>query len=505
MSTLGLDIGTSGCKAVVFDADGRQIAEAFREYSTLMPQEGWAELESRRVMDSCVSVIAATAGACARTDPVRAIGISSQGEAFTPVSPGGEIMGNAMVSFDTRAAGLASAWSATFGRERLYELTGHTPHPMFTLFKLLWLRENRPDIWKTAGRFLCFEDLMHLGLGLEPAISHPLAGRTMLFNVCTHAWDPAILSAAGLAPDRLARTLPAGAVVGAVPAARAGELGLGRDVVVVAGGHDQPCGALGAGVLSPGKAMYGMGTVECICPAFETPVFSESLFRSNLCTYDYTIPGMYTTVAFCLTGGNLLRWFRDEWAAEEVRQARETGGNAYERILESMPERPTDLLVLPHFTPTGTPHFDAEATGAILGLRLSTKRREVLRALLEGVTFEMKLNVDILEKSGVRIREFIAIGGGARSRRVCQLKADVLNRPITRAAVTEAGCLGVAMLAQAAVTGERLDGIVRRWVRTQDVLDPNPQRAGFYEERFRTYQELYPLVRGLRKKTGERS
>lgn len=498
MSCMGVDIGTSGCKAVVFDGDGVQISEAQREYATLSPQDGWAELDSNEVMDACMAVIRTAAQACAETDPVRALGVSSQGEAFTAVGNDGSVMSNAMVSFDTRSTELARTWSEEFGSEALYELTGHTAHPMFTLFKLLWTREHRPDVWHGARAFYCFEDLLQQHLGIEPAISYPLAGRTMLFNVRTHDWDEGILGAVGLDRGRLARPVPSGTVVGTVPSAQAREVGLADNVIVVAGGHDQPCGALGAGVLSSGKAVYGMGTTECITPAFESPVFSKALFESNLCTYDFTAKGMYTTVAFSLTGGNLLRWYRDEWAHRDVEQAASEGVSPYARILAAMPATPTHLLVLPHFTPTGTPHFDAEAQGAILGLRLTTTRNEVLRALLEGVTMEMKLNVNILQASGVHIEQFIATGGGAKSRELTQLKADVLNRPITTAAVTEAGCLGVAMLAQHALSNEDLDSIARRCVRTVSVLEPNPDHAAVYERRFELYRELYPALRKLR-------
>ncbi len=499
MSVMGIDIGTSGCKAVVFADTGTQIANAYREYETLTPQQGWAELDSGLVMDSCMAVIAEAAAACADSDRVRAVGVSSQGEAFTAVGADGEYLSRGMVSFDTRAAGIAERWSRGFGAKRLYRATGHTPHPMFTLFKLLWVKEKQPEVWKHARAFYCFEDLLHHRLGLEPAISYPLAGRTMLFNVQTHRWDDEILDAVGLDPERLARPVRSGEVVGAIPVKTATHLGLEPGVIVVAGGHDQPCGALGAGVLASGSAVYGMGTAECITPAFEHPVFSDALFRSNLCTYDFTAENMYTTVAFSLTGGNLLRWYRDEWAAAEAAEAARRGTDVYEAILASLPKAPTELLVLPHFTPTGTPHFDTESTGAILGLRLTTTRHEVLKALLEGVTFEMKLNVDILNNSGIVIEQFLATGGGARSRALTQLKADVLGRPITTVAVTEAGCLGVAMLALQALSGENLKAIVERCVRPDVVLEPNPENAEIYAARFQQYHKLYPALRNLRR------
>ena len=493
---MGLDVGTSGCKAALFDAEGTLLALAHREYPLLTPHLGWAEIDSERVCDACLAVIRETA-AVRLDDPLIGLGISCQGEAFTPVAADGRILGNGMVSSDVRAEPMVAPFSGSFGAERLYQLTGHTPHPMFTLYKLLWLRENRPDIWRAAANFYCFEELIQRRLGVEPAISWSLAGRTMLFDVRTHQWRPEILSAIGLEASRLATPVASGTVVGSIASSVAKKLGLPGNVQVVTGGHDQPCGALGAGIVEPGRAMYATGTVECLCPAFERPIFNESLFRANLCTYDYAIPGMYTTVAFSLTGGNLLRWFRDQWAQMEVAEAARTGNDPYELILRGMAAEPTDLLTLPYFTPSGTPYFDAKTPGAIIGLRLTTTRGQVLRALLEGVCLEMRLNVDVLDRVGLRIGEFRAIGGGAKSHVLTQLKADVLNRPITTLAVTEAGCLGVAMLACIAHTGASLGALAGDWVKPCRVIEPDPRRAAMYDERFAVYRELYPAIRGI--------
>jgi xylulokinase len=447
------------------------------------------------VCESCLAVI--REAALAAGDPVRALGISSQGEAFTPVARDGTLLGNAMVSTDTRAAGIVETWSREFGVEELYARTGHTVHPMFSLFKLLWVREQQPDVWREAAHFYCFEELLQHRLGLAPAISWPLAGRTMLFNVRTHDWDADILAAAGLSRDRLAPPLLAGAVAGVIPDAIAADLGLPPGVLVVAGGHDQPCGALGAGVTAPGAAMYATGTVECICPAFSAPVFSAELRRSNLCTYDFTLAGMYTTVAFSLTGGNLLAWFRDEWGQPEVTEAARSGADAYELLLRQLGTRPSPLLALPYFTPSGTPYFDMEVKGAIFGLRLTTTRAEVLSALLEGVAFEMRLNLDILARAGMPVQRLVAIGGGARNRDWLQLKADVLNTPINTVAVTEAGCLGVAMLAYAAHSGTDVKKLAAEWIHPGPVIEPNPEFTDYYRERFAQYLQLYPAIKEL--------
>jgi len=494
MSYLGLDIGTTGCKAAVFNEEGRLLGLTYREYPLLAPEPGWAELDSARVCRDCSDALR-EASAAAGADPVRAMSISCQGEAFTPVSADGRFLGNAMVSSDARAIGMVDSFSREFGARRLYDLTGHTPHPMFTIFKLLWLRQAQPGVFAGARRMLCFEDLFHQHLGLEPGMSWPLAGRTMLFNVRTHQWEESILQAIDLDPSRLARPVPSGSVVGTIPLATANELGLPADVLVVAGGHDQPMGALGAGVAEPGIAMFASGTVECICPAFDQPRLEEALFRANLCTYDYTLPAMYTTVLFSLTGGNLLRWFRDEWGQPEVAEAARTGADVYALLAGAMAPEPTDLLVLPYFTPSGTPYFDADLPGAILGLRLATTRGEVLRALIEGVAMEMRLNLEVLAESGLAVRQLRAIGGGAKSLTLLQLKADVLNRPITTMAVSEAGCLGAALLACAAHTGAAPRDLLATWVQPGPAVEPDPRRAARYRERFAAYRQLYPAMR----------
>ena len=496
MSYLGLDVGTSGCKAVIFSERGEQLALAYREYPVRHSPGDWAELDAEQVCAACKEVVGEAAAAVSR-DPVQALGISSQGEAFVPVDAAGRILAPAMVSSDARAAALAESWTASFGAERLYRITGHTPHPMHTLFKLLWTRDHRREIWNDAHQFLCFEDLLHSQFGLEPHMSWPLAGRTLFFDVTRHGWSPEILGTIGLDPSRLAKPLPSGSCIGTIDQRTAAAWGLKADVMIVTGGHDQMCAALGAGVVSAGQAAYATGTTECITVIFQDLVFTAELRASNLCTYDAALPGKYGTLAFCLTGGNIVQWFRDQFGAAERAVAERTGQNAYEMLLQQVPEASTKLLVLPYFAPGGTPYFDIATPGVIYGLRLSTSRGEFLRALLEGVLLEMRVNTEILARSGVAIREFRATGGGARSARWNQLKADILGVPITTVSTTEAGCCGAALLAAAARLGVPVERLAAEWVRPQAVFEPDPARQARYREQFPRYQRLYQAVRAL--------
>jgi xylulokinase len=492
---LGIDIGTSGCKAVIFDRDGRQVSMAYREYDIITKSPGWAELDTDEVIGKCFEVIRESASHL-EAGSVKGMGISSQGEAFTLVDENGRALCNALVSSDIRANDLIKPWTEKFGEEKLYNITGHTPHPMFSLFKLLWIRKNMPEIWAKAHRILCFEDLLQYRLGIKnPSMGWPLAGRTMMFDVISHNWNSEILDMAGVSKEQLSNPLQSGTIAGYVNKEIACGLNLSENTFVVTGGHDQPCSALGAGAIESGIAVYSSGSVECITPAFNKPVFTEELRKNNLCTYDHTSPGMYATVAFSLTGGNILKWFKDQFGSAEVDKAKETNCDPYELLLNQMPEKPSQLLVLPYFTPSGTPYFDVSVKGAILGLDLSTKREDILRALLEGVAFEIKLNLEILRRSGYEVKELRVIGGGARSQKLIRLKADVIGMPITIPDVTEAGCMGVAMLAMAAHTRQDVSDISKNWVRTGLTIEP--KQHDFYRAKFELYKKLYPALKDL--------
>lgn len=496
MNYLGIDIGTSGCKAGIFDGDGKQIALAKRSYDVIFSDGGGAEIDSDEVIKKCFEVIKECTSQ-APPDSVKALSISSQGEAFTAIGPDNETLCNAMISSDSRSKSYISGLVSAIGEEKLYNITGHTAYPIFTVFKLLWLKDNRPDVWGKARYFLCFEDLLVLRLGANPAISWSLAGRTMLFDVQKHEWCNEILDEVGLSKSKLATALPSGSVAGSVNISLAHELGLPTDAKIIVGGHDQTSSALGAGVIDEGVAMLATGTVECITAAFKKPVFTENLRLNNLCTYDYTIKDTYTSIAYNLTGGNILKWFVKEFGHKEIDEARRTGSDPYELVLNQLSEGPNPLLVLPYFTSSGTPYFDTQTMGAIYGLRLTTTRGEVLRALLEGVAFEMRLNLEIMEESGYNIHELRAVGGGAKSKVWTQLKSNVLNKKITTLDITETGCYGVAMLACSAITGEPVSSIAGRWVNPSAFIEPDERFAKIYSEKFKTYKNLYKALKNV--------
>jgi xylulokinase len=333
-----------------------------------------------------------------------------------------------------------------------------------------------------------------------------MAGRTMAFDLREKRWAPEVLGAAGVDPSKLPDVAPSGTPVAAIPDPICEDLGLPRGVVAATGGHDQPCGALGSGIGAPGLAMDATGTVECITPIFDAPVLTDAMRQNNYCCYHHVVPGLYASLAFNFTGGSLLRWYRDQFGTIEMEEARVSGLNVYDIMIGKAASGPASVFVLPHFTMTGTPWFDAHSRGAILGLTLATEKDQILKALLDGITYEMRLNLDRLQEAGVRVERLRAIGGGARSRTWMQLKANIFNRPVSALNVSEAACLGAAMLAGAAtgVYGSCREA-AEALVREVETFDPIPEEAARYAEAYAIYRDLYPTLQALNRRIGGRS
>ena len=278
----------------------------------------------------------------------------------------------------------------------------------------------------------------------------------------------------------------------------AAELGLVRDLLLVSGGHDQACAALGSGVNRPGLAMVSTGTAEVVEVAMASPALAPALRDGGISVYRHVVPGLYVAMTLNHSGGLLLRWFRDTLGRWEVEQAAATGADAYDLLLRYAPPGPTSLLLLPHFAGSGTPTLDVNAKGAILGLTFGTTKAELAKAALEGLTFELRTNVDLLRAAGVEIAELHAVGGGARSALWLQLKADICTVPLRVPAVTDAACLGAALLAgTAAGIYTDLATAVQRTVRWRSRILPDPATVAAYDARFSLFRQAYPLLADL--------
>jgi xylulokinase len=494
MSLLGIDVGTTGCKIAVFSTDGRLLASAYAEYDNQRPQPGWAELDAVAVWEQVRRMIRQVAASSA-SDPVKALAVSSLGEATVPVTADRQVLGPSILNFDVRGEEYLEGLRHTLPDERLYHINGNTLGNHYGLTKLKWIQEHQPNLYERADKFLLWSSFVSFMLGAEPVVDYSLANRTLLFDVDRGAWSDELLALAGLEREKLPATAPSGTVVGTVSAHVARDLGLPPDVALVTGAHDQCANAVGCGVIAEGHAVYGMGTFICITPVFSQRRDPAIMIERGLNTEHHAVPGRYVSFIYN-QGGSLVKWFRDTFAAAERRQAQESGRDVYADLIAEIPTGPSSVVVLPHFTTTGPPAFISDSCGVIAGLRLETSRGDVLKGILEGTTFYLKECVEALAPTGIEIADFRAVGGGSKSDAWIQVCADVLGRPFVRPQVTEAGALGAAIIA--GVGGGAFPSYesgVEAMVRLEHTFEPNPQQQELYERRFETYTRLWPLLK----------
>lgn len=497
MSLLGLDIGTSGCKATIIDCEGNVKGQAYQEYSLATPNPGWEELDPDLVWKSVQTVIKKSLEGY-KGDSIKAISVSSFGEAVIPIDHDGNVLHNSIIYIDVRGQEEAAYLKSRLGNDKILGITGTLAHPMYSICKIMWMKKHRPEIYKRTWKFLLFADFVLFKLGAKPHTDYSLAARTMAFDIINKRWSPEILECAEVEENKFGEAVQAGTVVGELSKEIAEELGLPRSVILVAGGHDQPCAALGAGVIKSNLAVDGLGTTECVTPAFDRAILSDTMANNNFACVPHVVRDMYVTYAFTFTSGSVLKWFRDNFGSIYLGDAVKSNVNLYSLLIEKAINCQTDIFLLPHFAGAATPYMDMEAKGAIIGLSINTKAEEIIKAILEGITFEIMVNVERLEEAGINIDELRAVGGLAKSDQYLQLKADIMGRKVTSMQVSEAGTLGVAILAGTAsgMFGS-IEEAVKCLVKTKKEFYPDKKLHDIYMEKFQTYKKIYPAVKNI--------
>ena len=259
MSLLGIDVGTTGCKVIAFNIEGQILAQAYDEYPLLHSQPGWAELDSYVVWEKISGCIQSVAQHT-KSDPVEAISVASQGEAVTPISKSGEILANTITSFDSRTIGISNEIGKEVSKLDLMKITGIPLSDITTLAKITWIQQYQPNVFEQTWKFLGYEDFVFYKLGMPPVIDYSLAARTMLFDVIQKDWSEQMLNMINMDSSMFSSPAASGTIIGEIGSDIAKDLGLPENVVGVTGGHDQPCGALGAGIAPRQRDGASVGT-----------------------------------------------------------------------------------------------------------------------------------------------------------------------------------------------------------------------------------------------------
>lgn len=497
------DLGTTGNKASLYDADGVVRASAFFGYDTEYPRPGWAEQDPEdwwRAVCTSTRELLAAARVSARN--VACIAFSGQMMGCVPVDRHARPLRNALIWADQRAVGEAQAIIDAVGWEQAYRITGHRASPSYSGAKILWVRNHQPDIFAQTHKFLHAKDFVVARLTGKFVTDYSDASGMNLYDLECRDWSAAILDAIHLTPEVLPELHASTDVVGAVTPQAAGETGLAEGTPVVIGGGDGCCAATGAGVVREGSAYNYVGSSSWIAMATRSPIYDPTM---RTFTWAHLVPGMFSPCGTMQAAGGSYQWLRDNLGQPEKAAAAALGLSAYELLnlqAEGSPPGAHGLLFLPYLLGERSPRWNPDARGAFLGLTMRHTRADMLRAGLEGITLNLRVILEAFREQGAAPDAIRVIGGGARGRLWRQIMADIYGVPVSRPALLEeATSLGAAIAGGVGVGIFSDFSVAERLVTTVETCKPVAEHKQAYDRLYELFNRAYaafePLFAGL--------
>lgn len=474
---VGVDIGTSACKAAVFDEDGQVLAQANRSYPVSYPASGWAEQDPESWWDAAQAALRDVlhqGGA----DPAKICGVGVDGQSWSaiPVDEAGRVLAPAPIWMDTRARDICQRVKQDVGGKRIFDVSGNDFLPSYTTPKMLWFKEERPDIFARTCKFL--QSNSFIVLKLTGVLSQDLSQGYGIhfFDMEKLSYNESLADALGLSVDLLPPLYACDAVVGTVTAEAAAQTGLRTGTPVVAGGLDAACGTLGAGVYKTGQTQEQGGQAGGMSICTDRPLSHEKLILSP-----HVVPGMWLLQGGTVGGGGALRWFRQELGQ----------GMSFDQLTaeaEQIAPGADGLLFLPYMAGERSPIWDPDAKGVFCGLSFGKTRGHMVRAVLEGTAFSLEHNLRVAAETGVQVDVLNAMGGASNSVLWTQIKADVTGKRIQVPGTDTATTLGAALLAAVGCGVFRnYEEAVARTIRITRTQTPQ----GAHHKKYQKYMELY--------------
>jgi xylulokinase len=456
LNLVGIDVGTTGVKAVRISETGEVLARAEEEYPLLIPQPGWAEQDPEDWWRATERALAW------RDEP---LGLTGQMHGLVLLDAEGQVLRPAILWNDQRTAAECAEIEQLVGLDRLIELTGNRALPGFTAPKLLWVRKHEPHVWGRVAHVLLPKDYVRFRLTGEHAIDAAEASGTLLFDVAGRRWSDEVCDALEIPLDWLPQV------------AESTELG---------GAGDQQAGALGVGVVAPGPLSVVLGTSGVVFSALDGYRADP---EARLHVFCHAVPGTWEAMGVMLSAAGSLRWLRDV-----------VGGTYDELVAEAelWPAGTEGVTFLPYLQGERTPHADPDARAVFAGLSLRHDRGALVRSVLEGVAYGLRDSLELLRELGVEPTVGRVSGGGARSELWLRIVASVLGIPLERTAVEEGAAYGAALLGgvAAGVFGDAREAVAA-CVRVRDVVEPVPEWQPLYAEGYERFRSLYPALRRL--------
>ena len=487
---LAHDLGTSGNKATLFDTDGQMVASQTSAYDTNYFNNNWAEQDPtdwwRAVCESSKALLG-------EIDPgdVACVALSGQMMGCLPVAADGRPLRPSMIYCDQRATEQADRLTSEIGPEEFYAIVGHRISASYSIEKLMWLKDNEPDTYAATAHMLNAKDYVNFKLTGQIATDYSDASGTNAFDLNSFKWSQPIVDAAGVSASMLPEARPSTDILGKITSAAAEATGLAEGTPVAVGGGDGSCAAVGVGCVRPGMAYGYVGSSSWIALASEKPIVDEQMRTMN---WAHVVPGYLHPAGTMQTAGSSYQWLRNEICHAEVAEADAKGVSPYELIdakIALSPPGANGLVFLPYLMGERTPRWNPNARGAFIGLTLAHKRADILRAVLEGVTYNLCIIADIF-RSHVPFDSITVIGGGAKGAVWRQMMADVYNCRIRKLNVLEeATSMGAAVTAGVAAGAFENFDVIDRFVSIDSTCEPNAQAVSQYEKIKPIFEKCY--------------
>jgi sugar (pentulose or hexulose) kinase len=490
---LGIDLGTTAIKSAVFDYSGQQIASAVVEYELLTPKNNYVELPCEVYVNAIDQSLQKIRGENVYTRDVKIIGFSVQGETLCFLDEKHQPLRNAIVWMDNRAVEQAETLKNHFTNELCYKTTGQVSfEACWPAAKILWVKENEPEVFKSTRHFLLLEDyIIHLLTGRYVAEGSLLTS-TLYWDITTKQYWPEMLDFLGVDKNYLPEVMESGRLVGTILPEMANLLQVSPDAKICTGCLDQVAGAIGVGNITPGIFSENIGAALAICVPTETLTYDPNRLMP---VHYFGIPDTYMMHTFT-TGGMCLRWFRDAFAQMEINIEKSTGIDSYyllDKMAENIPAGSDGLLVLPHLQGSMAPDVNLNAKGVFYGITLMHTKAHFVRAIMESLGYVICRNIEAISSMGIEIKELRSLGGGSKSDSWNQMISDITGKELVLTQSSQdVACLGAAILAGVA-TGvfSSIQDACQSMVKIKKVYSPNLSHHAFYKAQYQKYKKLF--------------
>lgn len=499
---LGIDIGTSACKAALFDRQGTVVCSVYEDYMVHHPQTGWAEQDPGdwwQAVCAAVKELLLRSGAAA--GDIAGIGIDGQSWSAVAVDRAGAVLTNTPIWMDTRANDICTEFNERIGKSHIFDVSGNSLQPSYTTAKIIWYKRHMPEVYKHTYKILQSNSYIAYKLTGEMTQDRSQGYGLHFFHMKSGTWDNGMCEAFGIPKGILPDLYDCHEVIGAVTAAAAAKTGLAEGTPVVAGGLDAACGTLGAGVIHDGETQEqgGQAGGMSIC-------MSKYIADPSLILGCHVVPGMWLLQGGTTGGGGVIRWLERELGDYERAEGGRIGKSSltlFNELAQEVAPGSDGIVFLPYMAGERSPIWDPYAKGVFYGLDFSKTKGHLIRAAMEGVAMSLRHNLKVAEKAGARVDVLRAMGGSANSLLWTQIKADVTGKPVAVPASDTATTLGAAILAGIGVGVYRdFETAVKTTVSNKRYHVPNEDHRAVYDQRYETYLTLYENLKTLMRAEG---